>query len=408
MKFTSTLMLASSIGGAIAAPSKPSSQTFSAATFRNAKQRHILTDLDRAFNKYVPEAKRAEILAAAAKNTRRTTGTVITNPEPNDQGVDALYLTEVAIGTPPQKLKLDFDTGSSDLWVFSTDTNTSETNGQTLYNPAKSTSSKLQKGETWKIGYADKSGSSGIVYNDQVTIGGLTVSSQAVESAKEVSAQFSKDSQSSGLLGLSYTKGNTIKPTKQNTWFDNVSSQLDKNLFTVRLRHQAAGAYNFGYIDDSQYSGSINYAPAYTDDLGHRLFDAAGYSVGDGAVQSTSLKATADTGSSLIILPDAVASDYWSNVDGAQKIAINNGSGHAWAYDCSTTLPTFNIQIGSGSVAVSSDNLNFQTSNVPGTCIGGIATLDGLDISIFGDVALKSAFVVFDDANQQLGLAQGN
>lgn len=407
MKTSSALLLASALGGALAAPaSTQSGVTFSATSTFNGKSRHVVHDLERAFNKYVPAAKRAEILAAVS-NQARDTGSAITNPEPNDDHVDALYLTEVNIGTPAQTLKLDFDTGSSDLWVFSTDTDSSVVNGQTLYDPSSSSSAKQIDGAKWAIHYADQSQCSGIVYSDAVTVGGLTVSNQAVESAQTVSAQFTNDSQSSGLLGLALSKGNTVSPTKQKTWFDSVAPSLDKNLFTVRLRHQAAGSYNFGFIDSKQYSGSISYTPASTDALGHRLFKSNGYSVGSGATKSASITGTADTGTSLFILSDTIASAYWSNVRGAQKVAINGGAGHAWLFPCSTKLPAFNFNVGSGKATVPGTDLNYAP-NGDGNCVGGIATLSGLgDISIFGDVALKSAFVVFDDANNQLGWAKG-
>lgn len=134
----------------------------------------------------------------------------------------------------------------------------SESSGHKLYNPS---SAQQLNGETWKISYGDGSGASGDVYSDTVTVGGVTVTSQAVEAAQSVSAQFEQDTQNDGLLGLAFSSINTVTPDQQTTFFQSAINQgvLSQNVFAADLKKGQPGSYDFGYIDSSKYTGSITY-----------------------------------------------------------------------------------------------------------------------------------------------------
>ncbi|KKK19892.1 hypothetical protein P175DRAFT_0429296 [Aspergillus ochraceoroseus IBT 24754] len=312
-------------------------------------------------------------------------GSAVTTPEENDTE----YLTPVDVGGTV--LNLDIDTGSADLWVFSSELPASEQSGHSVYNP-KDNSTKMP-GYTWKISYGDGSNASGNVYRDTVTVGSVVARHQAVEAAQQISSQFQQDRNNDGLLGLAFSSINTVSPLPQKTFFDTVKSQLDSPLFAVTLKHNAPGTYDFGHIDRKKYSGSLTYTDVDSSDGFWKFSATAG---------STKFDAIADTGTTLVLIDTAIANSYYSKVTGAQ----NSQSYGGWVFPCSTSLPSFTITIGDYDAVIPSEYINYApVTTGSSTCFGGIQNNQGLDFSILGDVFLKSQYVVFDSEGPRLGFA---
>jgi hypothetical protein len=304
----------------------------------------------------VPAAAAAN--SSAATNSSATTGTVVTTPESGD----VEYLSPVVIGG--QTINMDFDSGSSDLWVFNTGLAAKSSAGHTLFDTTKSTSFKTLTGATYSISYGDGSGSAGIVGTDTVAIGGVSVTSQAVELPTAVSGSFITDTQSNGLVGLAYSKLNTVKPTQQKTFFDNASKNLALPVFTADLRPGAPGAYEFGAIDTTKFNGTMQWAAVNTTQ-GFWQFSTSSFTVDGGAAQTTpGGQAIADTGTTLMLASAAMINAYYSKVQGA----VNNATVGGVTFPCSATLPDMTFDVGgSFQATVKGKDINFAPVDASGT-----------------------------------------
>ena len=152
------------------------------------------------------DAIKAASSQAAAVASTTVTGSVFATPEP----YHSEYLSPATVGSPaPQHLMLDFDTGSSDLWVFSAYQPANQTAGHAAFDPARSSSWRNMTGATWHIQYGDGTDAYGLVGTDVVTVGGAVVKAQVVEVATNVSDEFVVDVDSDGLVGLGFRSINS-------------------------------------------------------------------------------------------------------------------------------------------------------------------------------------------------------
>ena len=289
-------------------------------------------------------------------------------------------------------------------WVFNTLLPADRTTGhQNIYDPKKSRTFKVMPGSSFSVGYGDGSYTRGsTVGTETVSIGGASVPNQVIELPSTVADQFVKDTASNGLVGLGFSNANNVLPEKATTFLDTIKDDLHLPVFTASLKHGATGAYSFGKIDSTQYTGQLVYTEAMNLQ-GHWGFQSNSFAVGNGQLQtnSTASPAIADTGTSLLLMDPNVAEGYYAHVSGASK----NDTLHGWVFPCNAILPDFHFAVGPHYTNTIPGNLMMYVQIGADICYGALQSNNWAGLQILGDVLFKAQFVVFNIADMQLGFA---
>jgi hypothetical protein len=323
---------------------------------------------------------------------------------------DSLYLCPVKIGTPAQTLYLDFDTGSSDLWVWSTElpqstlSQANAQNQQVAFDATKSSSFKELSGATWKISYGDGSSASGDVGTDTIDLGGLKIENQAIELAKQLSQQFQQGN-GSGLLGLAFSSINTVSPNPQKTPVDNAISQKDvtQPLFTAYLgswrdtdeADKGESFYTFGFIDQNAMSAAGATTPNYADvdsSQGFWQIASASATINGQTITRSNNTSIMDTGTTLCLVDDSLVEAVYKAIPGSKY--DQNNQGYVFPSNTSADqLPDVTLAIGDAQVSFQKEDLGFADAG-NGMVYGSIQSRGTMDMDIYGDAVLKAMYAV--------------
>jgi len=309
---------------------------------------------------------------------------------------------EITIGTPPQTFKVVLDTGSSNLWVPSSQCTSIACFLHTKYDSSKSSTYK-KNGSTFEIHYGSGS-MEGFISNDKMTIGDMEILYQDfAEAVKEPGLAFAFG-KFDGILGLAYDTiaVNGVVPPFYNMIKQNL---VDEPVFTFRVgsSEDDAGEAVFGGIDSSHYKGKITYVPVRRKAYWEVELEAVKF--GDETLELENTGAAIDTGTSLIALP----------TDIAEMINAEIGATKSWngqyQVDCSKipSLPDMSFYFNGKAYPIKASDYVIEAGS--GTCISAFMGLDinlpgGGSIWIVGDVFLRRYFTVYDLGRNAVGFAE--
>ena len=240
------------------------------------------------------------------------------------------------------------------------------------------------------------------MFRSAVNIGGVTATKQIVECATEVARSFVEDTASNGLVGLAFSKLNTVQPQKERTFLDTVQDDLALPVLTANLRRGTDGFYEFGKIDATAFKGQL--ATVEVDSSkGFWQFESSRFRIGDGPEQVNSgAQAIADTGTTLMLVDDAVARAYYAQVNGAR---LDRTQG-LFTFPCDAELPDFHVALGPEHFAtIPGQDINFDQIN-QGRCAGGLQSSQGSGLQIYGLTFFKSQFTVFNIRDKTISFAE--
>jgi saccharopepsin len=211
----------------------------------------------------------------------------------------------IALGTPPQEFKVVLDTGSSNLWVPSTECGSIACYLHQKYDSSASSSFK-KNGSEFGIRYG--SGEvAGFISKDILRIGDLTIKDQLFGEATSEPGLAFAFGRFDGILGLGY---DTISVNHIPPPFYMMVDQglLDEPVFAFYLGDTNEGSESvatFGGVDPSHYTGKLIKIPLRRKAYWEVNLDAITF--GDETAEFEGTGAILDTGTSLITLPSTIA-----------------------------------------------------------------------------------------------------
>jgi hypothetical protein len=231
---------------------------------------------------------------------------------------DTLYFANVTMGTPAQTLRLDIDTGSSDLWTNAASSDLCSSSNQCRASgtfDANSSSTYKYVNSDFYIKYADSSYAIGDYAKDTLHIGGSDISG----------VQFGigyNSSSAQGILGVGYETNEAAISIDGKT-YPNLpsllvsSGKINSAAYSLWLNDYDAneGSILFGGVDSDKFHGDLATLPIIKEDgvyqefiIGLSSLTAGGQSI----FKNNPMPVLLDSGSSLSYLPDSYAQALYS------------------------------------------------------------------------------------------------
>ncbi|KAK0513832.1 hypothetical protein JMJ35_003554 [Cladonia borealis] len=277
---------------------------------------------------------------------RRSYGFTIL-PELGSTDPNAFWTTEVTIGT--QKLNLTVDTGSADLWVYSTDVFYLPGTAPSLHSnytchPGPTSNCTYEGFFSVHYGGSACATVSGNVTYDKVNISGTIVPEMGVEVA--YAAGCFPDSVADGILGLSFGENNRAFP-RQPTFMERL---MPEPVFGIEFYKSTSGDHlanlNFGYVNETKardglVTASIGKNTIWMVDnvsfIIGELIDGVPVPVASGSKTPLTQDMIFDTGAgSQFAVDPRITLAYYAQVDGAVPTDVNKTS---YKFPCNATLP---------------------------------------------------------------------
>ncbi|KAI0339816.1 acid protease [Trametopsis cervina] len=316
-------------------------------------------------------------------------------------GMDVSYYGSLFFGTPGQDLTVSVDTGSADLWIPATCPSCSGSQ----FAPA---ASQTFRGSKRKVSLVYGAGRvSGTVSRDAVSLGSLTVQNQTFLSVRTESDDF-MDYPSSGLLGLAFQ---SISRMNTPNFFESLLSErkLPAGIFSMHLTRgvEEGSQVCFGCYDLTKTVGPIHWLNLTTKTYWTLHMD--GLSANQLQHVPTDLTAAIDSGTSLMLVPDVIAKDFYALIPGSKDATFERGEGF-YTYPCASQL-TVALSFSGRPFSMHTDDFNLgKLSEDSSECVGGIIGVNPssgfpTNLSVVGDIFLKSWYSTYDYTGERVGFA---